>query len=120
MFITIFLIYKNLVTTNFSVVVIIIFTLLNNTIFLNFYTNNVNNYYSLIFQEGLNTLLLNSINKIHPALLYISTYIFFSILLKNYIITISKLQASSFIILNLIKSIKYLIYISIFTLFLGS
>ena len=119
-FITIFLIYKNLVTTNFSVAVIIIFTLLNNTIFLNFYTNNVNNYYSLIFQEGLNTLLLNSVNKIHPALLYISTYIFFSILLKNYTVTIFKLQAPSFMILNLIKPIKYLIYISIFTLFLGS
>ncbi len=115
-----FLIHKSLIVNNFIVIFIISYTWFNNIIFLNFYNSNIVNYHSLVFQEGLNTLLLNSINKIHPALLYTSTYIFFLVLFTISANVTHKQQYCSFMLLNFIKPIKYLIYISILTLFLGS
>lgn len=70
-------------------------------------------YYN--FSENLNPLLLNSINKFHPLILYISFVIFFTIM-QHYITSIQK-NLGNFYILSLIKTCSTTI---LFTLYLGS
>ena len=59
-----------LVSTGFA------FLLLSIVLFLEFYLDNTFSHDTVLFNENINVLLKNSVNKIHPLLLYSSLYIF--------------------------------------------
>lgn len=67
-----------------------------------------------------NALLGNSVNKIHPLLLYISLLIFSNVLLNFYNSNLNRLQRNLFVLFTNLLLIKNRVLISIFTLFLGS
>ena len=72
-----------------------------------------------VFSEDTNALLLNSVNKIHPLLLYISLLVFFLILVQYYNIDFNFLQKNEILMFNSVSSIKYKVVLSIYTLYLG-
>lgn len=89
------------------------------TTYFNF--NNVNFYAhsSCLFSEDINSLLLNSINKIHPLLLYLSGISFLQFFFNLNTLLINKINKNFFVIyLNCVK-LKSGILNTLFTLYLG-
>jgi len=54
-----------------------LFILLSTNLFYEFYSNTILSFNTQLFNEGVNSLLRNTVNKIHPLLLYSSFSIFF-------------------------------------------
>lgn len=104
-----------LVSTGFA------FLLLSIVLFLEFYLDNTFSHDTVLFNENINVLLKNSVNKIHPLLLYSSLYIFFAAVYRYFIIKQPKdlqfttLATSS--VYTLVKGSSSLIFIA---LYLGS
>ncbi len=97
------------------------FTYLYIYIYIEFNQSNLNIYNNSIFSENINSLLINSVNKIHPLLLYSSILFFFinkgsSFNLMNFIF----LQKYSFMAKLVFNKISSFIIIIILSLFLGS
>ena len=98
-----------------------IFLLLSLVLFSEFFLDNTFSHDILLFNEGINVLLKNSVNKIHPLLLYSSLQIFFLVTYKHLILIQSRdLQVEPWVISStvvFVKSSSSLIFVA---LYLGS
>lgn len=99
---------------------VIIFSVVMYILYLSYFNCNLIQLGVTIFPENVNFLLLNSVNKIHPLLLYVSLLIFIIVLLNFYNYNVNFIQKNEIIMFNNILIIKNKILISIYTLYLGS
>jgi len=100
-------------STTFVIVLLILFN--------EFYHDNIFNNYMYLFNEGINTLLKNSVNKIHPLLLYSSVLIFFKpVICLTHLRSCKSLQNFPVYICNVIRFIKLSYILIISALYLGS
>lgn len=91
-----------------------------NVIYFSYFNSNLNYYNITIFPENVNILLLNSINKVHPFLLYICLLIFILIFINFYNYIKNPTQISRVVLNHNILIVKHKVIISIYTLYLGS
>ena len=120
-FILLMLLYSNSSFIHFKKrVFIMILSIIVYILYFSYFNCNLIQLNVTIFPENVNFLLLNSVNKIHPLLLYVSLLIFSVVLVNFYNYDLNFIQKNEFITFNNILLIKNKIVISIYTLYLGS
>jgi len=109
--------YYSFVNKYFAVYLFFILLLLLHT--LGYYHSNTTVFLTTTRPNNINSLLLNSLNKYHPFLLYLSA-IFFSITLLNIISSFSiSLHKSSILYIKTNIRVRCLLGLNLFSLFLG-
>lgn len=115
------ILYKNILCNLFicSLYYLITFTFF--VIYLEFNNNNLNLYENSIFNENINVLLINNINKIHPFLLYFSSAILIYIFILLYNSFLNSIhQRSSYYLNFFYRKIFFFYIINSIAIFLGS
>ena len=105
---------------NFSMYIIYVFFTTSFVIYFEFLTNNIFSNYLMSHSENINILLKNSVNKIHPFLLY-SSFNFFFFWIYIYLTSLNNLLLYSNSILPfLITRVKSSLCFIVIALYLGS